>query len=69
MHPVVFVIFLNFLKLLTERSAVISFFVFLAYPLIIAKRIKNEEALLEKELEGYREYKQKVKYKLIPYIW
>ena len=34
-----------------------------------AKRIKNEEELLEKELKGYTEYKQKVKYRLIPLIW
>ena len=37
--------------------------------LIIAKRIKGEEALLEKELPGYKEYKEKVKYRLIPFIW
>ena len=40
----------------------------LAY-LIIAKRIKNEEEVLEKDLKGYIEYKEKVKYRLIPYIW
>lgn len=43
--------------------------VFLAYPFIIAKRIKGEEAFLERELEGYREYKRKVKYRLIPFVW
>lgn len=42
---------------------------FLAYPFIIAKRIKGEEEFLEKELEGYKEYKSKVKYRLIPFIW
>lgn len=46
-----------------------SFVVFLAYPFIIAKRIRNEEAVLEKGLEGYAEYKNKVKYKLIPFVW
>ena len=40
-----------------------------AYPIIIIRRIKNEEVLLEKELNGYIEYKQKVKYRLIPFIW
>ena len=43
--------------------------VFLAYPVIIALRIKNEEKLLEQELDGYRAYKQKVKYRLIPFIF
>ena len=36
---------------------------------IIAKRIRNEEKLLEAELAGYVEYKEKVKYKVIPYVW
>ena len=42
---------------------------FIAYPFIIAKRIINEEKLLEAELMGYREYKAKVKYRLFPFIW
>ena len=46
-----------------------SFVIFLAYPFIIAKRIKGEEKFLERELVGYREYKQKVRYRLIPFIW
>ena len=46
-----------------------SFIVFLAYPFIIAKRIKHEEEFLEKELKGYADYKQKVKYRLIPFVW
>jgi protein-S-isoprenylcysteine O-methyltransferase Ste14 len=48
---------------------VYSFLIFLAYPFIIVKRLKNEEEFLEKELTGYREYRQKVKYRLIPFIW
>ena len=36
---------------------------------IISKRINNEEIVLEKELKGYKEYKKKVKYKMIPFIW
>ncbi|OQA16410.1 MAG: hypothetical protein BWY62_00158 [Firmicutes bacterium ADurb.Bin356] len=39
------------------------------YPLILIKRIKTEEAFLAKELEGYSEYMNKVKYRLLPYIW
>jgi protein-S-isoprenylcysteine O-methyltransferase Ste14 len=50
-------------------GSVYSFVIFLAYPFIIAKRIKHEEDFLEKELNGYKEYKQKVKYRLIPFIW
>ena len=44
-------------------------FIFLVYPLLIAKRIKNEQQVLEAGLPGYKEYKQKVKYRMIPYIW
>ena len=50
-------------------GSLISLAVFAAYPFIIAGRIRHEEKLLERELPGYREYKQKVKYRLIPYIW
>ena len=39
------------------------------YPILIAKRISNEEKVLEKDLQGYAEYKDKVKYKIIPFIW
>ena len=50
-------------------GSIYSFVIFLIYPIIIAKRIKNEEEVLEKNLEGYKEYKTKVKYKMIPFIW
>jgi protein-S-isoprenylcysteine O-methyltransferase Ste14 len=46
-----------------------SFLVFLIYPVVIAVRIKSEEKLLTEELEGYKDYKTKVKYKMIPFIW
>ena len=46
-----------------------SFLVFLTYPLILVKRIKNEEAVLEEGLEGYGDYKKKVRYRLIPFVW
>ena len=54
-----------------EQDMVIklSGLIFLLYPFIIAKRIKHEELFLEKELNGYREYKEKVKYRLIPFVW
>ena len=41
----------------------------LLYIPLIAMRIKNEEIVLEEGLEGYKEYKRKVKYKVIPFIW
>ena len=41
----------------------------LAYIPIIVKRIKNEESVLEEELKGYAEYKDKVKYRILPFIW
>lgn len=46
-----------------------AFLVLLLYVPIIALRIRNEEQVLERELKGYTEYKQRVKYKLIPFIW
>lgn len=68
-HPMYSVTLLLFLSMPLVLGSLYSFLVFLAYPFIIAKRIVNEEAFLEKELSGYCEYKQKVKYRLIPYIW
>jgi len=50
-------------------NSFISFIIFLIYPFIIATRIKYEEQVLEKELEGYEKYQNKVKYKIIPFIW
>lgn len=68
-HPMYTITIFLFLSMPLVLGSPISFVVFLAYPVIIAKRIKNEEAVLEKELNGYVEYKNKVKYKIIPYIW
>lgn len=68
-HPMYSVTLLLFLSMPLVLGSLYSFLIFLAYPFIIAKRIKDEEKFLEKELDGYREYKQKVKYRLIPFIW
>ncbi|MBQ9988569.1 MAG: isoprenylcysteine carboxylmethyltransferase family protein [Clostridia bacterium] len=68
-HPMYSSTLLLFLSIPLVLGSVYSFLIFLAYPFIIAKRIKGEEEFLEKELSGYREYKQKVKYRLIPFIW
>ena len=46
-----------------------SFMVMFIYPIVIISRIKNEEKVLERELEGYKEYKEKVKYRIVPFIW
>ena len=68
-HPMYSVTLLLFLSMPLVLGSVYSFIIFLVYPFIIAKRIKHEEEFLEKELNGYKEYKQKVKYRLIPFIW
>jgi len=68
-HPMYSVTLFLFLSMPLILGSLISFIIFLVYPLIIAKRIKNEEKILEKELKGYKEYKNRVKYKIIPFIW
>lgn len=68
-HPMYSVTLILFLTMPLILNSIVSFIIFLIYPLIIIKRIKNEEEILEKELKGYKEYKEKTKYKLIPFIW
>ena len=68
-HPMYAVTILLFLTIPLVLGSIISFIIFLIYPIIIGKRIKNEEKVLEKDLKGYTEYKKKVKYKLIPFLW
>ena len=68
-HPMYAATFVLFLSMPLVLGSILSFIVFLAYPLIIAKRIRNEETVLEAELDGYIEYKSRVKYKVIPFIW
>ena len=68
-HPMYSASILLFLSMPLVLGSVIALTVFLFYPLLIAFRIKNEEKLLEQELEGYAEYKQKVRYRIIPFIW
>lgn len=68
-HPMYSVTLLLFLSMPLVLGSIYSFIIFLSYPFIIAKRIKGEEEFLEKELDGYREYKQKVRYRLIPFVW
>lgn len=68
-HPMYSATIFLFLSMPLVLGSIYSFLIFLAYPLIISMRIKSEEEFLEKELDGYREYKQKVKYRLIPFVW
>lgn len=68
-HPMYSVTLLLFLAMPLILGSLYAFVIFLAYPSIIVKRIRNEELLLEHDLSGYREYKDKVKYRLIPFIW
>lgn len=68
-HPMYAATIILFLSMPLILGSLISFVIFLVYPIITAKRIKNEEAVLEKDLQGYSEYKKKVKYKIIPFVW
>lgn len=68
-HPMYMATILLFLSIPVVLGSWISFVIMLVYPSVIIIRIKDEEQLLEKELEGYAEYKKKVKYRLIPFVW
>lgn len=68
-HPMYAASVLLFLAMPIVLGSLLSFIVFLVYPFIIAKRIRNEEKVLEEGLEGYSEYKNRVKYRIIPFIW
>ena len=68
-HPMYTSTIFLFLSMPLILDSIFSFVIMLIHPIIIIFRIKNEEKVLENELEGYTEYKEKVKYRLIPYIW
>lgn len=68
-HPMYAASIILFLSVPFVLGSLVALPFFLLYPFIIAKRIKHEEAFLEKALCGYKEYKSKVKYRLIPFIW
>ena len=68
-HPMYAITIFLFLSMPLILGSIYSFIIFLIYPILIALRIKNEEEVLEKELNGYTEYKKKVKYRIIPFIW
>ena len=68
-HPMYTATIILFLSMPLILASPISFLIMLLYIPLITKRIRNEEAVLEEGLKGYREYKQRVKYKVFPYIW
>lgn len=68
-HPMYTATILLYLAMPIVLGSWIAFVIMLSYPVIIIFRIRNEEKVLEQGLEGYSEYKQKVKYRLIPFIW
>lgn len=68
-HPMYMATLVLFLSMPLVLGSLCSFLIMLVYIPIIAKRIRNEEMVLEEGLPGYKEYKQKVKYKVIPFIW
>lgn len=68
-HPMYSATLLLFLMMPLILGTLHALAAFLAYPFLIGARIRNEEALLEAELPGYKEYRQKVKCRLIPHIW
>ena len=68
-HPMYMSTLILFLSMPLVLGSVISFAIMLAYIPIIAKRIRNEEEVLESGLMGYTEYKKQVRYKVIPFVW
>jgi protein-S-isoprenylcysteine O-methyltransferase Ste14 len=68
-HPMYAATLILFLAMPLVLASPLSFLIMLLYIPIIAKRIRNEEVVLEQGLEGYTEYKQKVRYKVIPFVW
>lgn len=68
-HPMYFATLFLFLSMPLVLNSLPSFIVMLSYIPIIVKRIRNEEEVLEKELLGYKEYKRKVRYRLIPFMY
>ena len=68
-HPMYMCTLLLFLAMPLVLGSVLSFGIMLAYIPLIAKRIRNEEQVLEEGLEGYSDYKKRVRYKVIPRVW
>lgn len=68
-HPMYSSTTLMFLSIPLVLGSLIGFAIMLIYPFLIAARIKQEESFLSENLSGYKEYLQKVRFRMIPYIW
>ena len=68
-HPMYFATILMFFSIPLVLGSWIGFVIFLIYPFLMIKRIRNEEKVLKEGLDGYSEYMQKVRYRMIPFIW
>lgn len=68
-HPMYMATTLLFLSMPLVLGSPLSFLIMLLYLPLIAKRIRNEEAVLEKGLKGYTDYKRRVRYRIIPFVW
>ena len=68
-HPMYSATLLMFLSIPLILGSLVSFVIMLAYIPIIAIRMRSEEKILEEGLKGYKEYKKKVKYKVLPFAW
>ncbi len=68
-HPMYFSVVLLFWAMPLVLGSLYAFFVMLPFPLLLVRRIKNEERILEKGLPGYRDYERKVRWRLLPFIW
>jgi protein-S-isoprenylcysteine O-methyltransferase Ste14 len=68
-HPMYSATLFLFLTIPLVLGSLCAFLIFLVYPILIAKRIRNEEHVLEEGLEGYSDYEKRVKYRMIPFVW
>lgn len=68
-HPMYFAVTLLFWAMPLVLGSLTAFLVMLPFPLLLVSRIRDEERILEEGLPGYREYEEKVRYRLLPFIW
>ena len=68
-HPMYSATIVLFLSIPLVLGSWSSFVIFLCYPFMIVRRIRNEEDVLRAELDGYSDYMERVRWRLIPYIW
>ena len=68
-HPMYMATIFLFLSMPIILGFIVSFLIMLLYIPIIAKRVRNEEKVLEEGLDGYKLYKEKVKYRIVPFVW